>query len=284
MKTIGFVDYYISEWHANNYVGWIRQVNEKLGTDYVVKYAWAEKEVSAFDGRTTDEWCKDFGVTRCDTIEELCEKSDNIIILAPSDPQTHLRFAEKVLPFGKNTYIDKTFAPDCETARKIFGIAEKYGTKFFSSSALRYAAEMEEVTGKRGDVNIFGDSSTDMVEYIIHVIEMMVTIQGVGAKKVRMQTSVDRDDYLIDVIYDDNRKGTIAYCKGIMYRYMVQNGDKIVCKNAETDSFLRLIGHILTFFENSELPFSSEQTIEVMKIRDAVLEARNRIDEEIEIR
>ena len=31
MKTVGFVDYYINEWHANNYVGWIRNAAEKLG-------------------------------------------------------------------------------------------------------------------------------------------------------------------------------------------------------------------------------------------------------------
>ena len=24
MKTIGFIDYYLDEWHANNYPAWIR--------------------------------------------------------------------------------------------------------------------------------------------------------------------------------------------------------------------------------------------------------------------
>ena len=283
MKTIGFVDYYISEWHANNYVGWINTVNEKLGTDFVVKYAWAEKNVSLFDGRTTDEWCKEFGVERCATIQELCEKADYIIILAPSDPDTHLRFASEVLKYGKNTYIDKTFAPDYETAEKIFALGERYGTKFFSSSALRYAAEMEEVTDMGGEVNIFGDSSTEMTEYIIHVVEMTVAIQGVGAKKVKMQKSDNDDNYLIDIFYDDGRKGTIVYCKGVMYRYMCKRGDKIYCANAETDSFLRLIEHILKFFINGEPPFDGAQTKEVMKIRDAVLKARRNIGKEIAV-
>ena len=31
MKIIGFVDYYLSEWHANNYVGWLKEASEKLG-------------------------------------------------------------------------------------------------------------------------------------------------------------------------------------------------------------------------------------------------------------
>ena len=37
-KKIGFVDYYISEWHANHYPEWIAQANEVLGTDYEVAY------------------------------------------------------------------------------------------------------------------------------------------------------------------------------------------------------------------------------------------------------
>ena len=43
MKTIGFVDYYISEWHANNYPVWIKDICEKSGKDFEVKYAWAEE-------------------------------------------------------------------------------------------------------------------------------------------------------------------------------------------------------------------------------------------------
>ena len=30
MKTIGFVDYYISEWHANNYPVWIKKICEEI--------------------------------------------------------------------------------------------------------------------------------------------------------------------------------------------------------------------------------------------------------------
>ena len=33
-KTIGFVDYYISEWHANNYPAWIKEICEEKGLSY----------------------------------------------------------------------------------------------------------------------------------------------------------------------------------------------------------------------------------------------------------
>jgi hypothetical protein len=51
MKNIGFVDYYISEWHANNYPKWISDVTD----EYKVAYAWAEVDVSAVTGESTDE-------------------------------------------------------------------------------------------------------------------------------------------------------------------------------------------------------------------------------------
>ena len=146
MKTIGLVDYYISEWHANNYPKWIKEICEEQGEDIVIKYAWAEEYVSKVDGKNTDEWCKEFNVEKCDTIKELCDKSDYIMILAPSDPDKHLGYAEEVFKYanGKNVYIDKTFTPDYQTAVKIYELADKYGIKFFTSSALRYATEIDE--------------------------------------------------------------------------------------------------------------------------------------------
>ena len=132
-KKIGFVDLYISEWHANNYPAWIKSATKKLALPYEVAYAYAMQDVSPVDGRTTDEWCAAFGVKKCESIDELCEKSDAIIILAPSNPEVHLELAKAVLKHKKTTYIDKTFAPDYKTAKEIYAIGEKYGTPFFSS-------------------------------------------------------------------------------------------------------------------------------------------------------
>ena len=141
MKTVGFIDYFLNEWHANEYPAMIKECNEKNGTDYQVKYAWAEMDLPG--GMSTDEWCELHGVIRCNSIKELCAKCDCVFVLAPSNPEKHLEYAKAVLKHGKNTYIDKTFAPDYETAKAIFAEAEKYGTKFFSTSALRCADEFE---------------------------------------------------------------------------------------------------------------------------------------------
>ena len=35
MKTIGFIDYYLSEWHANNYPNWIKQACEGMDEEFI---------------------------------------------------------------------------------------------------------------------------------------------------------------------------------------------------------------------------------------------------------
>ena len=82
MIKIGFIDNFLSEWHANNYPDMIR-ANERarsLGMD--VCYAYAKEEVSPYDGVTTDEWCRAHGVRRVGSVEELVDRSDCIAALA----------------------------------------------------------------------------------------------------------------------------------------------------------------------------------------------------------
>ena len=283
MKRIGFIDYYISEWHANNYPAWIKQANEELGEDFEVKYVWAEKEVSPGDGRTTAEWCKAYGVEQCKTIEEICEKSDYLFILAPSDPETHLRYAETVLKYGKNTYIDKTFAPDYETACKIFKIAEENGTKFFTTSALRYSDELTAYAGKCDAATVFG-SGASVEEYVIHQTEMLVKLMGIGAKKVRSERAADQFNFRFE--YKDGRKANMIFCEtyGLPAGFIphtTEQESKYV--TIQSDFFKNLIADILRFFRTGEVPFNKEETLEVMKIREAIIKAKGKDGEWTEI-
>ncbi len=269
MKKIGFVDFYISEWHANNYPAWIDEAAKKLGLDYKVTYAWAEEDVSPVDGRTTDQWCKDFGIEKCETVEELCEKSDVIVLLAPSNPEVHLSLAEKVLPFGKPTYIDKTFAPDLATAEKIFALAEKYGTPFFSTSALRYSEELDEFKGVK---NLFlTGGGRNLPEYIIHPIEMAVALFGGAFNRVKCEPMGQQ--VYIKAEGEDNQL-VIMFSPAFGYSLSGEFADGTV-KRQEVKSafFLNLIEDMVKFFEDKKPPFDTAQTLEVMRLRDAVLKA-----------
>ena len=59
----------------------------------------------------------------------------------------HLTLCEKPLKIKKTVYVDKTFAPDEETAKKIFAFAEESGTPCYSTSALRYSEEYRDIEG-----------------------------------------------------------------------------------------------------------------------------------------
>ena len=56
MKKIGFIDYYLSEWHANKYPAWMASICEELGLEYQIAYAWGEIEISPVDGISGAEW------------------------------------------------------------------------------------------------------------------------------------------------------------------------------------------------------------------------------------
>ena len=272
MKKIGFIDYYISEWHANNYPGWIKNYCAKAGLEYEVAYAWAEKDVSLVDGKTTAEWCEQMGIEQCSSVEELCKKSDFIIVLAPSDPDTHLRLATETFKYadGKRVYIDKTFAPDYATAKAIFDEAEKQGVEFFSTSALRYSSEIQEYTNAKSTVTYGGGSNYD--EYIIHQVEMIVKTMGIGASKVMIKE--DGDALVTDIQFADGRKAQMNWSTSFGFKAIVTDGDKTVEHEIESDFFATLMTKIISFFEGNPSDFDGAQTLEVMKIRETAIKAK----------
>ena len=271
MKKIGFVDYYISEWHANNYMKWLADAIENSGYDFEIAYAWAELDISLFDGVTTGEWCEKYGVERCNTLEELCEKSDYILILAPSNPETHLKYAETVLKYGKNTFIDKTFAPDLKTARKIFELAAQYNTKFFSSSALRYANELVEYSANAKAISItFGGSN--LPEYIVHPVEIATKSLGASAKSVRLESAADQT--LIRIAYTDGRAANLLYSPTLTYSAIISGPDgKSVNAPKLSGFFPNLMRDIVRFFSEGSPSFDTSETLAVMRVRDAIFDA-----------
>ena len=85
MLKIGFIDYYLDEWHANSYPKMIR---DAVGDKLEVAYAYGQI-ASPITGMTTQQWCEKYGITMCDTIEELIEKSDCLVVLSPDNCEMH---------------------------------------------------------------------------------------------------------------------------------------------------------------------------------------------------
>ena len=179
MIKIGFIDYFLDEWHANNYSKFIKQ---KFGDEFKVAYAYAE--IDKPNGKTTDEWCKEFDVERCNTIAEVVEKSDCIIVLSPDNPERHLDLCREPLASGKRVYVDKTFALTKDIAQQIVDIGEANNTAFFSTSALRFASELADVP-RDGICFINSRGPGRFDTYAIHQIEPIVVLMGSNVERNR---------------------------------------------------------------------------------------------------
>ena len=271
-KKIGFIDYYISEWHANNYPQWIKEACEKAGKDYVVKYAWAEQYVSPLDGVNTDQWCGKNGCEKCETIEELCEKCDYIFVLSPSNPEKHLEYAREVLKYKKNTYIDKTFTENYEEAKEIFDIAKKNGTKFFSTSALRYADEIRDMENITNVITTGGGRLLE--EYIIHQIEMSEKLLHEEPLSVKVENQGKQ--HICNIKFANNKNATLIYAPAYAFTVCAEDSEgNSAFETINSDFFKTMIADILNFFETGECSFDVTQTLYAMKIRTGIIKAKN---------
>ena len=274
MKYIGLIDYFIDEWHSKNYIVWIKELCKEKGYEFEVKYAWSETET--FEGKLpTDQWCSQNGIEKCNSIEELCEKSDYVMILAPANPEKHLLYAKTALKFGKRTYIDKTFAPNLEEAKAIFNLGKENSCDFFSTSALRFATELDEFESAT-DISVTGGGRS-FNEYIINQIEMLVKLMGVGAKEVKVSTA--EADRICTVKYENGETATLNYSPANSFTVTAKDVTKPIC----SDYFKILLDSILNVFTNGKAPFESAQTLEVIAIRDALLKGENTPNEWIKI-
>lgn len=281
MKKIGFIDYYLSEWHANNYPAWIREIDPA----FEVAYAWAEVDVSPADGVTTDEWCEKFGAQKCSSIAEVCEKADYLIVLSPDNPERHLDYARQVFPCGKPCYMDKTFAPDAETARAIFALAKQYGVKLFSSSALRFADELADWQESLRSVTVSGSGRLDI--YLIHFVEIAVRLMGADVGSV-MALSGGRNTVLA-MKYRDGRIANLClydsrHAPGFAISPESADPEKrLPYVNIGGDYFKRLIAAILAMFDGADVPVKPEETVTVIGVMQAARVAAERLWTEVRL-
>ncbi|MDG0813491.1 Gfo/Idh/MocA family oxidoreductase [Cohnella rhizosphaerae] len=192
MKKIGFIDYYLDEFHADKYPAWIEQAS---GGQMQVKYAYAMKDKE--DGVTNRDWCDSRGIELLDSIEEVVRSSDCLIVLSPDHPEFHEELSRLPLQSGKPTYIDKTFAPDRVTAVKLFELARLHGTPMYSTSALRFAEEYAAVD-KDGIAAISSWGPGRFENYSIHQIEPIVHLMGCRPQRVMYTGTPAAASFVID--------------------------------------------------------------------------------------
>jgi len=271
MVKIGFIDYYLDEWHANHYPEMIRELT---GGEMEVTCAWAHSEPPAAKNRRSNaQWSKDYGVELVDSIEEVIARSDCLVVLSPDNPEMHELLCQLPLASGKRTYVDKTFAPDKATAERIFANAEAHGTPCFSSSALRFASELDEID--LGSIyKIYSEGPSSLSVYAIHQIEPIVRLMNARAKRVMFLGDEKHPSYMVE--FEDGRLVQMHHrdSAGRTFRITtVTEDNKAVHHEIKSKFFKLFVDAMIRFFETGDAPVSHEQTIDVMAIRSAAIEA-----------
>lgn len=264
VKKIGFIDHFLDEWHANNYPKFIK---EAVGDEFEVAYAYAE--IDKPDGLTTDQWCKQFGVTRLHSIQEVVDKSDCIIVLSPDHPERHWDLCQIPLRSGKCVYVDKTFSLSKDVAQKLVAIAEESGTPFFSTSALRFSKELDGFD-KNDVVFINSRGPGNFDTYAIHQIEPIVILMG---SKVKRMMSVGSGKYESMVIeFEGGRRAVMSLYgwTGVDFGMTVNYSDgRTNIIPQMSDFFGRFMSAMCDFFNTREIKAQHDETVAIMGIIEA---------------
>ncbi|RAP74918.1 hypothetical protein [Paenibacillus montanisoli] len=260
MKKVGFIDYFLDEWHAEKYPEWLEQAS---GGQYKVIYAYGKADSPS--GTSNADWCANKGIELLGTIEEVVEKSDCLIVLSPDHPEFHEELSQLPLRSGKPTYIDKTFTPDRKTALALFELGRRYGTPMYSSSALRFASEYADID--REAIRTIASAGPGRFEnYSIHQIEPIVSLMGNRPQRL-MWIGTDNSPALI-IDFGDGKQAEVRHFGWECPFSMTLNDASGHAKSikVESDFFASFIEGLITFFETSKPLVEESETIAIITI------------------
>ena len=259
---VGFIDYFLDEWHANNYP---QLFADASGGEVTIGSAYG-LIANPRTGMSSEQWCEKFGVKHAKTIEELVEENDCLVVLSPDNPEMHPELCKLPLASGKRTYIDKTFACSRKEAEEIFANAEAHNTPCFSSSALRFSNEIK--TADKGGIDFIGARGPgEFSNYAIHQVEPIVTLMGADVRRVMSIGTPSTPGLLID--YKDGRRATMnnwGWGHGA-FNFAIKYSDGRVANIADcSDYFANFIVDLVDFFKTGDVKVSHAETIAIMGI------------------
>jgi len=267
-KRIGFVDDDLDNFHSRVYLEAIRGPLKERG--YVVAGA------TALQSEKSRAWAAKNGVEYFDTVAALDKAVDVYAVLAPSTPATHEQLCGLVLPFGKTTFVDKTFAPDVATAERIFTLADRHRAALQTSSALRYTAVQKYVAAAgREQVRhvVTWGPGRSYEEYAVHPVEAAVSVLGPEALALQRRGTDPESQLLID--FSGGRTAVVNVYNRRQTPYAASVTTAKEMRYLEVDTkplFVDAAAAMLDFFAAGREQVDRRETMAVMKILEA---ARN---------
>ena len=272
MKKIGLIDFNLDNWHAIKLPGWLKDV--KNG-EYVITHAWGsyplDGKLEGYPDRTpAAQWCAERDIILCGSPEEVVENCDYLMVLSPDNPEYHEELCKVPLASGKRVYVDKTFAPDVATAKRIFDMAEAGGSLMFSSSALRFSEELKDV--RTDDISVINTRGGGIFEiYSIHQIEMIVKLMN--AKALRVMAIGTKEAPACVIEFEGGKYATMGLFKSAPFS-VANYKDGTDKYSPSCSRYLEnFVEELVDFFETGDIKAAKEQTIDVIGIRETALKA-----------
>ncbi|BBO33872.1 hypothetical protein [Lacipirellula parvula] len=265
-KRIGFVDYRLDNYHAEVYLKAIRGPLAARGYEVV--------GATAIEGEVSRAWAEERGLPYFADVSSLAPHVDCFVILAPANPELHLEMCEAVFPFGKLTFVDKTFAPDEPTARGIFALADAHRAQIQTTSALRTTAVQAFVRELPSPVQslLLFSSGTTFAEYGIHPIELAVSCLGHEAERVMRLGPAAHPQWLLQ--FSGNRTALIDFNPEAEIPFSAIVSTQQGCERIEVDGgtlFLDAAASILDFFDAGRPLIDRRESLMVRRILDVAM-------------
>jgi len=229
----------------------------------------------------------DFGVKLYDTIEEMCEHVD-AVLLESVDGRPHLKQARPVIKAGKPLFIDKPIAGSLRDALTIFDLAKKANVPVFTSSSLRYAKATQEIRhgaigkvhfAKTGSPASLEEHHPDLFWYGVHGCEALFTAMGTGCLKVKRETTAE-GMIRVTGFWSGNRFGVFEERKGYGG---IARGEKGGMEFGRYDGYAPLLVEVVKFLKSGKSPVAAAETIELFAFMEAADESKRRGGEWVDL-
>lgn len=270
--------------HVIAFTRYLNDPKNKTGCRVVAGYPGGSPDFPASANRVdkfTKQLHEQFGLEIVDSIEELCEKVDGIL-LESVDGRPHLEQAKIVIEAGKPMFVDKPMADDLSDVIEIFRLAKENDVPIWSSSAARFGegiagAQDNEELGQIVSCDVFGTSSwaefhPDLYLYGIHAVEPLFTVMGTGCETVR-RIKTDRGDMVVGV-WKGGRIGTFRDLRGGKTEFKTIIYGKNGMATANSSGYGPLLEQIVKFFKTGNPPVPAEETIEIFAFMSAADESK----------
>lgn len=265
-KRIGYVDYQLDNFHANVYLSALRGPLAERGYTIAGATAW-QREPS-------ESWAKEKQLPYYESVDELAAQVDYFMVLAPANPELHLEMCESVFPHGKPTFVDKTFAPDLQTAEKVFELADTHGIATQTTSALRTSSVQKQLATLSSSLEgmFIVSSGPTFDEYGIHPVELAVSCMGHEVQGLMRLGADEHPRFVLN--FSDDRTAIIDFNQqaDVPYSATLVTGESCVHTPVDLNAlFIDAAAGILSFFDAGRPLIDRRETLRVRQILDLAM-------------